>query len=318
MKIFEKLKSDKKLLLIVIALVIGVFTVPYLTIPALFLWWFYKKSKFSKKTKIVASSVVGGLFTILVAWVAIAYSRDIEPHLVLNEPKGNITVQAHEIALKGVYDPVDRKVWINGKQISTENGSFETIYQLKMGENKIEVSAGNWKRARVNIVVTRELTEDEKAQIEAEERAKEEKEIAEKAAKEAESQVPTKTEEKSVSTTTPTAKPTTPPTAKPTVAPTPSQTVSQKNAVKKAKSYLNYTAFSHDGLVAQLEYEQFSHADAVYGADNSGANWNEQSAKKAKQYMEYSAFSRGSLIEQLRYDKFTQEQAEYGANAIGL
>lgn len=34
-----------------------------------------------------------------------------------------------------------------------------------------------------------------------------------------------------------------------------SETVSQKNAVKKATSYLGYTAFSHDGLVAQLEYD---------------------------------------------------------------
>jgi len=97
-----------------------------------------------------------------------------------------------------------------------------------------------------------------------------------------------------------------------------SQTISQKNAVQKAKSYLGYTAFSHDGLVAQLEYEQFSHADAVYGVDNSGANWNEQAAKKAKQYVDYSAFSHGSLVQQLMYDKFTQEQAEYGANAVGL
>jgi len=94
--------------------------------------------------------------------------------------------------------------------------------------------------------------------------------------------------------------------------------VSQKNAVAKAKSYLGYSAFSYDGLVAQLEYEQFSHADAVYGTDNSGANWNEQAAKKAKSYMEYSAFSRGSLIGQLKFDKFTPAQSEYGANAVGL
>jgi len=101
-------------------------------------------------------------------------------------------------------------------------------------------------------------------------------------------------------------------------APVSSEAVSQKNAVRSAKSYISYTAFSHDGLVAQLEYEKFSHADAVYGADNSGANWNEQAAKSAKQYMEYSAFSRGSLIDQLKYDKYTQEQAEYGADAVGL
>lgn len=99
---------------------------------------------------------------------------------------------------------------------------------------------------------------------------------------------------------------------------TPTETVSQKNAVSKAKSYLGYSAFSHGGLVTQLEYEQFSHSDAVYGADNSGANWNEQAAKKAKSYLEYSAFSRGSLIQQLKFEKFTQAQAEYGANAVGL
>ncbi len=96
------------------------------------------------------------------------------------------------------------------------------------------------------------------------------------------------------------------------------ETVSQKNAVRKAKSYLSFSGFSRDGLVAQLEYEKFSHEEAVYGADNSGANWNEQAAKKAKSYMEMTAFSRGGLIDQLKYDKFTQEQAEYGANAVGL
>lgn len=124
-----------------------------------------------------------------------------------------------------------------------------------------------------------------------------------------ENHTPAKTETK----TTPTPAPT-----QQVSPPTSSETVSQKNAVAKAKSYLNYTAFSYDGLVAQLEYDQFSHADAVYGADNSGANWNEQAAKKAKAYMEYSAFSRGGLINQLKYDKFTQAQAEYGVNAVGL
>lgn len=105
---------------------------------------------------------------------------------------------------------------------------------------------------------------------------------------------------------------------KPTTPPVSNTTVSQKNALRKAQSYLAYTAFSHDGLVAQLEYEKFSHEDAVYGADNVGANWNEQAAKKAKSYMDMQGYSRDGLIEQLKYEKFTQEQAEYGANAVGL
>lgn len=119
-----------------------------------------------------------------------------------------------------------------------------------------------------------------------------------------------------------TRQPTTPAVTTPTQAqntpPVSTETVSQQNAVRKAKSYLDYTAFSHDGLIAQLEYDQFSPADALYGADYSGADWNEQAAAKAKSYMEYSAFSRGSLIAQLEYDKFTEAQAEYGANAVGL
>ncbi len=106
--------------------------------------------------------------------------------------------------------------------------------------------------------------------------------------------------------------------AKPTTPPASNITTSQKNAVKKAQSYLAYTGFSRDGLVAQLEYEQFSNSDAVYGADNAGGNWMDEAAQKAKSYMEYSAFSRGSLIDQLKYDKFTQEQAEHGANSVGL
>lgn len=122
-----------------------------------------------------------------------------------------------------------------------------------------------------------------------------------------------------VQKTTPKPAPAPAPTQQPAPVPTTSiETVSQKNAVRKAVAYLGYSAYSRDGLIAQLEYEQFSHADAIYGADNSGANWNAQAAKKAKQYMEYSAYSRGSLIEQLMYEKFTQAQAEYGANAVGL
>ena len=96
------------------------------------------------------------------------------------------------------------------------------------------------------------------------------------------------------------------------------ETVSQTNAVAKAIDYLNYSGFSYEGLIAQLEYDQFSQADATYGADNSGANWDAEAAEKAKEYMGYSAFSSGGLIAQLEYDKFTPAQAEYGANAVGL
>lgn len=105
---------------------------------------------------------------------------------------------------------------------------------------------------------------------------------------------------------------------KPTTPPASNVTTSQKNAVRKAQSYLSFSGFSRDGLVAQLEFEKFSHEDAVYGADNAGANWNEEAAQKAKSYMDMQGYSRDGLIQQLLFEKFTQEQAEYGAKSVGL
>lgn len=94
-------------------------------------------------------------------------------------------------------------------------------------------------------------------------------------------------------------------------------TMGQKNALSSAKSYLNYSAFSYTGLIKQLEFEKFSNEDAVYAADNCGADWNEQAAKCAKSYLEYSSFSRDGLIDQLEFEGFTYEQAVYGVEANG-
>ncbi|MEG2934524.1 MAG: Ltp family lipoprotein [Gordonibacter sp.] len=98
----------------------------------------------------------------------------------------------------------------------------------------------------------------------------------------------------------------------------PAETAGQKNAVKKAKSYINVSAFSYSGLIEQLEYSKFSTEDATYGADNCGANWMTQAEKKAASYLEVSSFSRDGLIEQLVYSGFTEEQAVHGADSVGL
>lgn len=94
-------------------------------------------------------------------------------------------------------------------------------------------------------------------------------------------------------------------------------TMGQKNALKKAKQYLDYSAFSYEGLKKQLEYEEFSKDEVQYAVDNCGADWNEQAVKKAAQYLEYSSFSRNKLIEQLEYEGFTHDQAVYGVEQNG-
>lgn len=106
-----------------------------------------------------------------------------------------------------------------------------------------------------------------------------------------------------------------PPEATPSAAP--SGTMGERNALAKAEQYLSAMAFSYNGLIKQLEYEGFSHDEAVYGADNCRADWNEQAAKKAKNYLDAMPFSRDGLIEQLEYDEFTHEQAVYGVTANG-
>lgn len=94
-------------------------------------------------------------------------------------------------------------------------------------------------------------------------------------------------------------------------------TMGERNALSKAKDYLEFMEFSYTGLISQLEYEKYSREEAVYAADNCGADWNEQAAKKAKTYLEFMSFSKDGLIEQLEFEGFTHEQAIYGAEQNG-
>ena len=95
-------------------------------------------------------------------------------------------------------------------------------------------------------------------------------------------------------------------------------TTAEKNALRSAKDYLNYSAFSYTGLIRQLEFEGYTTDQATYGADNCGADWFEQAVKSAKEYLDYSAFSRDGLIRQLEFEGFTHEQAVYGVEKNGL
>jgi hypothetical protein len=90
----------------------------------------------------------------------------------------------------------------------------------------------------------------------------------------------------------------------------------EKNALAKAQQYLDAMAFSYTGLVEQLEYEGFSHKEAVYGAEHCNADWYEQAAEKARDYLNVMPFSRSELIEQLEYEGFTNAEAEYGVNKV--
>ena len=98
----------------------------------------------------------------------------------------------------------------------------------------------------------------------------------------------------------------------------PELTTSQKNAIRMAESYLDFTSFSRSGLIEQLEYEGFSNEDAVFAVDNIEVDWNEQAVKEAASYLDFMAFSFDGIVEQLEYEGFTHEQAVYGAQQNGF
>lgn len=94
-------------------------------------------------------------------------------------------------------------------------------------------------------------------------------------------------------------------------------TTGQRNALASAKSYLAALSFSYSGLIEQLEYEGYTYDEAVYAADNCGADWYEQAVKSAESYLAAMSFSKSGLIDQLEYEGFTYEEAVYGAEQNG-
>jgi Host cell surface-exposed lipoprotein len=92
----------------------------------------------------------------------------------------------------------------------------------------------------------------------------------------------------------------------------------RRNALAKAREYLQYTAFSMQGLVNQLVVsESFSEEDSTFAAANVGADWGEQATKKAREYLEQMAFSETGLVNQLVFDGFTSAESELAAGSIG-
>jgi hypothetical protein len=101
-------------------------------------------------------------------------------------------------------------------------------------------------------------------------------------------------------------------------------TPSQEQAVRSAESYLDYTAFSRQGLIDQLSSasgDQFSVEDATVAVDSLNVNWNAQAVRSAREYLDFTSFSCQGLIDQLSSEyggQFTNEQATFGARESGI
>ena len=101
-------------------------------------------------------------------------------------------------------------------------------------------------------------------------------------------------------------------------------TLAMQNALSSAQDYLQYTAFSRQGLIDQLSSKYgagFHVDDATWAVDQLKVDWKQQAVRSAKDYLDYTSFSRQGLIDQLSSPygaQFTLEEATYAVNKIGL
>lgn len=96
------------------------------------------------------------------------------------------------------------------------------------------------------------------------------------------------------------------------------QTDMQKAALNSAIEYSKYSAMSYNSIVSQLESDGQSHEDAVYAADNCGADWNEIAVRATVRYIDSEPSSRTRMIDILIADGFTEEQANFAADNSGI
>ncbi|MFK5584156.1 Ltp family lipoprotein [Serinicoccus sp. LYQ131] len=100
-------------------------------------------------------------------------------------------------------------------------------------------------------------------------------------------------------------------------------TMSQQGAYRQAESYLEFSAFSRQGLIDQLSSEygsQYPVEDAVFAIERLEAegsvDWNDQALMQAESYLEFSAFSRQGLIDQLSSEHGSQYTVEQATGAV--
>lgn len=91
-------------------------------------------------------------------------------------------------------------------------------------------------------------------------------------------------------------------------------TVGETNALNMARELMAFMPLSYSSLVENLEYAGFDHAEAVYAADNCGADWNVNALNMARELMGFMPFSYSSLIENLENSGFSHDQAVYAAD----
>lgn len=164
----KQINVDLKPILKAVFIIVIIFIVLkfwYLGIPALAVWYLYKKDKkFSRKNKLIFSISISILF-ILLGIISIRSGR--APSLTILEPNNNTTVQSDQIIIKGKVSPSRSKVTINNLSVEVVNGgNFSFNAKLKNENNSIIIEAlNNNKKDSKTISIKRIFTQEELEEI---------------------------------------------------------------------------------------------------------------------------------------------------------
>ena len=89
-----------------------------------------------------------------------------------------------------------------------------------------------------------------------------------------------------------------------------------EGAVNSAKNYLISMAASKTKIISFLRKKGFSEEEAIYGAENCGADWYDQALRMAMSYLNVQEFTYEQLALQLMIEEFTEDEIIYVLSVI--
>ena len=89
-----------------------------------------------------------------------------------------------------------------------------------------------------------------------------------------------------------------------------------EGAVNSAKNYLRFMAASKTKIISFLRKKGFSEEEAIYGAENCGADWYDQALRMAMSYLNVQEFTYEQLALQLMIEEFTEDEIIYVLSVI--
>lgn len=133
----------------------------YIAMPALFIWLVWKKTKLTEKNKSIISIII--LLFFIVFKISSDYNHRA-PTITITEPENNISVQSKSITIRGIVDPKNSQLQIDGKEVSIKDGNFEYEAKLTGENNSIILVANNLRKKTENsLTINRILSNDERA-----------------------------------------------------------------------------------------------------------------------------------------------------------